>query len=195
MDLSFLSNMEVAAAPEKAARIQTQLPINGDIRIHRTGKISFSENFAAIVGEKWLDIFFAHDWVQYDKTQPNVCFINISNDEKPAKADVKSAGTSVFVKNEFWKGASEFFGFDAELSFVDMLMEDVEVKVPIALIPKKVQRGVDKGNITYVQRENVTLQPLTVANEYLTNSTDVTEEKVAEEAVAGTEDDETTDFS
>lgn len=167
MDLSFLTNMEVAEAPKGKAPATQSTPINGDMRIRRAGKIEFTEEFKNVVGDKWIDIFFAHDWLQYDKEKPNVCFINISNEEKAPKADIKGEGTSVFVKNEFWVKAAAFFNFEPELSYVDLSMEDITVPVPIALIPKTVQRGADKGSITYVKRENVTLQPLTVSSEFL----------------------------
>ena len=172
MDLGFLSNMEVAAPEMPAKRSQGGTPINGAMRIRKAGKVEFSDDFRTLVNEKWLDLFFSHNWLQYDKANPNILFLCINDEEKPAKADVKSEGTSVYVKEYLWAEAAEVFGFDPELSFVDLVLEDAELPVPIALLPKRIQRGEEKGNMTYTKRENITLKVLSIAPEFLPGTGD-----------------------
>ena len=183
MDLSFLSDMTVKEAPKSKAPATQSTPINGDIRIRRAGKIEFTEAFKNKVGDSWIDMFFAHDWLQYDKEKPNVCFININKEDKAPKADIKGEGTSVFIKNEFWAKAVEIFKLDPEVPYADLTMEDIPVTVPIALIPKVVQRGADKGSVTYVKREAIVLYPLTVDEAFLASHSDEDEEATDVEQV------------
>ncbi len=160
MDLSFLQNLTITAPEPKAKAVRTGIPMEGEIRIRKTGKIEFSDEFRKRVNGNWIDLFFAHKWLQYDIKQPNVLFLNITTEENRAKADVKAEGISAFVKESFWAEAAATMDFDPELAFVDLKVVNMEVPVPIALLPKTVQRGEEKGNVTYVQREKVTLNPV-----------------------------------
>lgn len=164
MNLDFLKSLEIAAPAAKAKAVRTGTPLEGEIRIRKTGKIEFSEEFRTRVNGNWIDMFFAHKWLQYDQTKPNVLFLNITDGEKNrAKADIKAEGTSVFVKDS-WNELAEGLGFNPELSYVDLNVVNMEIPVPIALIPKTVQRGEDKGNTTYVQREKVILNPVVLCD-------------------------------
>jgi len=166
LDLGFLGDLSITPAEEFAKKKVTTstsaIPIDGDFRMHRNGTISFSDDFKAKVGEKWLDFVFSKEWLQFPKTAPSIAFININHEEKPAKADVKKEGSSVYVKERFLGLASELWGINWEMrSFIDFKVEDQEVTVPIALLPKVVQRGAEKGTADYVKRESCVLMPIT----------------------------------
>jgi len=167
LDLGFLSDLSVTPAEEfvktkKGTASTSAIPIDGDFRMHRNGTISYAPDFKEKVGDKWLDFVFSKDWLQYPADKPSIAFININHEEKPAKADVKKEGSSVYVKERFLELASELWGINWEMrSFIDFKVEEQEVKIPIALLPKVVQRGADKGNADYVKRENCVLMPIT----------------------------------
>lgn len=188
MDLSFLSNLTITAPEAKARTVRSGIPLEGSIRIRKTGKIEFSEEFRKQVNGNWIDLFFAHKWLQYDMTKPNVMFVNITTENNRAKADVKVEGISSFIKELFWAEAASTLGFDPELSFVDLQVVNMDVFVPIALLPKTVQRGDEKGNVTYVQREKATLYPVVLCDMFTSaNATDENIDVVMED------DDQVTD--
>lgn len=185
MDLSFLGNVQIETPLEAPKNRTVSTPIEGDIRIWKSGKIAYSDDFKVRAGEKWLDLFSSKRWLQMPKDVPTVMFININEEEKPSKADIKGEGTCVAIKTQLFTEAAEVLGFDPELSFVDLSLDTTPVKVPIALIPKVVQRGAEKGSDTYVKRENITLYALTIDESlYCSSDTaeDTTEEPVTDVA-------------
>jgi len=137
INLDFLSNLDVTPADELVKTKKptfTKTPIEGDFRIFRKGAIAFTEAFAAQVGDKWIDVVFSTDWLQYPAGQPAIAFININSEEKPAKADIKKDGTVTYIKERFLALSTELWGIDWEnLAYVDFKLESPEVKVPIAL--------------------------------------------------------------
>jgi hypothetical protein len=134
--------------------------MKGDIRIKRNGEISFSDSFRKKVGDKWVDFVFSKDWIQYPKDKPALCFINIC-DKGAALGDVKTEGTSVYIKERFLSKATELWGIDWDANgFIDFNVEPEGAEIKIALLPKIVARGEAKGAPTYVKRENAELLPI-----------------------------------
>lgn len=189
MDLGFLESLELTPVPEKKGNTgRPAAPLEGDLRLHKSGRVVFSDSFRELVGEKWIDLFFANKWLQYPKDQPNVLFLCINDKEKPAKADIKSEGTSVFVKDQFWFEASPALGFEFDLPYIELVLETTEVPVPIALLPKIVQRGADKGADTYVQREDITLRVLSLHPAFARVVDEEPQAEIAEESSDNTEE-------
>ncbi len=163
MKLDFLSDLNLEA-PEmvRKSRTTSQVPIEGDFRIFRNGSIEFTEAFRAKVNEKWIDVVFTSQWDAYPKDQQALCFININTTDKPAKADIKKEAKLAYLKEYFLKDATELWGINWETtSFIDFKLEDTQVNIKIAALPKKIQRGDEKGAPDYVRRENVVLIPIT----------------------------------
>jgi hypothetical protein len=134
--------------------------MKGDIRIKRNGEITFSEEFRKKAAGKWIDFVFSKEWIQYPKDKPAICFINIC-DEKSALADVKTEGTSVYVKERFLEKATELWGIDWDAcGYTDFTVAEEGADIKIALLPKVVARGEGKGAPTYVKREDAVLLPI-----------------------------------
>ena len=167
MNLDFLSDLSVTPAEEfiktkKKGVATAGIPIDGDFRVHRNGTISYAPDFKDKVGDNWLYFVFSKEWLQYPETAPSIAFISINHEKKPAKADVKKEGISVYIKERFLSLSTELWSINWEMrSFIDFKIEDKEVKIPIALLPKVVQRGSEKGTADYVKRENCVLMPIT----------------------------------
>ena len=160
MNFDFLENLELVPMPEKAKKESVSYPLEGDFRVKHNGEIIFSEDFRKRVGTKWLDFVFSSEWIQYPKDKPNVAFVIINDDEKAARADVKTEGVSTYLKERFPAKAQELWGIDMkEHGFVDFKLEDPIIEVKIAFIPKVVARGADKGKPDYERRENVFFMP------------------------------------
>jgi len=179
MNFDFINDIEVAE-PVKTVKTPSgvgTIPIDGHFRVLRNGSIVFTEQFAGLLtkvsGEdevadrKWLDFVFSTDWPVYPQDKPAVCFLHINPFGKAAKADVKTEGTSTYIKNYFLEKAKELWNINwDETTYVDFKIEDVSMDIKIMHMPKIVQRGVDKGKPDYIRREDVTMSPISPTSDF-----------------------------
>tara|TARA_R110000772_G_scaffold206498_3_gene317082 strand:- start:524 stop:1063 length:540 start_codon:yes stop_codon:yes gene_type:complete len=84
------------------------------------------------------------------------------------KASVFTQGSNTFAKDQLVPMISEVYGVDWEATaYVDLKVAEDSVissENGIYALPKIVSTGKDKGNPTYVRRENLTICPLVVAH-------------------------------
>lgn len=191
MNFNFISDIEVPE-PVKEVRASTgvgTIPIDGHFRVLRNGSIVFTPEFASLLAKvddkgkvldrKWLDFVFSSDWPVYPQDQPAVCFLHINPFGKAAKADVKTEGTSTYIKKYFLEKSTELWGIDWDkTTYIDFKIEDVSLDVKIMHMPKTTQRGEDKGKPDYIRREDVTMSPISPTTGFSVTPIEDTQEKI-----------------
>ncbi len=158
---SFLSDITIAEPKQAATRGSSKIPkLEAGIRFYKKGAVELSDVVVRTTNATdAMDVFFSHDWVQYPKTEKNFLIIHFGDSKK---ADIKKVGNSTFVKEELWPKLVEEFGL-GEAKYADFNLESVDsISLEVALLPKKVQRGVSKGDITFIQRKDAILIPLSI---------------------------------
>ena len=191
MDLSFLNDINLGEAKVSAQstggkKVNLQ-PEKGDIRVFRNGRIYFSDEFRALVNEGGIDFVDSRKWNMYPSNAPkHVVFMCIVPKEKlddkklaqkvAAKLDVRQESTTspiAAVRDRLIPMLKDIYGVDTEAPFFELKMvqdtfivkrdeEGNPKKNAIYTIPKIVSSGENKGEDTYVRRENVTFYPLIV---------------------------------
>ena len=173
MNLDFLKELELPE-PEKAKSGIKKVELQGDFRIYRNGTFEWSKE------DHYAELIFSDDLFGYPSDKPKLLFLHTSTEKFP-KFDFETSKKSTFLKKNFNRIA-EFFGLDGEnTAFIDFNILD-EVTFPKAFVGKVVSKGMKKGQLTYVERENITLFP--IINVY-----PVTEGKIDDEMEIKTEGD------
>jgi len=197
MNLKFLNNPDFKLETvEKAVTrsINLQPENGGDIRIHRNGKIVYSDEFRAKVGEGGLDFIDSRQWSLYPKNaQEHLIFLCIVSDltaKHSAKVDVRKESVnspSTAVKNHLIPLMRDLYTLNPDFNSVELKVNydfPVTNEEGVYNIPKVVSSGSAKGENTYTRRENVTFYPVTlVKNAEITEDIPVDPFTVAEDDI------------
>jgi len=171
-NLNFLKNVKLLDAAVKPSKRQSgnNLPTEGDIKIFSNGKIYYSPEFRAKVGQGGIDFIDSRKWSMYPKDAPQhcvfVCIVpDLTNNKIAAKVDVRQESTNSpisSVKNTIVPMLWDIYSLSPDKTSVELKL-DLESALThpseIYHIPKVISTGDAKGMPTYARREKVVFYP------------------------------------
>lgn len=191
LDLSFLKDVTIQEVERtRATKGGNNYPSSGDMKVHRSGKLFFSESlrtklsdvsgfqeeeFVKGVTEKGtlaygIDVVDSRKWNLYPKNASQdlvfVCLTPLVNPKLSAKVDIRQESVNAkiaAVEKSLIPMLQEIYGISTDFSSVEL---EIKWDMPLTnekgiyQIPKVISGGERAGEDTYVRRENVTFYPL-----------------------------------